>query len=265
MAFEHLLYESTDGVVTLTINRPQALNALNSDVIRELRDALARFHEAAHEHILVLTGATGEKAPSFVAGADIKEMAEMTEAEAMVFAQKGQAVTRLLSEGDKLTIAAVDGFALGGGCELALACDFIVASERSKLGQPEVKLGVIPGFGGTQRLARRVGVARATYLIATGRNVGADEARQIGLVDKVVPDGEALQAALKMACQMIGTVSLEAVGAARAVIREGFRVDMAEALHLEARAFARGFTTSDQREGMAAFVEKRPPHFKHRD
>ena len=265
MAFEHLKYESAEGVVTLTINRPHALNALNSGVIRELRDALARFHETSDEHILVLTGATGGKAPAFVAGADIKEMADMSEAAAMVFAQKGQAVTRLLSEGDKLTIAAVDGFALGGGCELALACDFIVASERSKLGQPEVKLGVIPGFGGTQRLARRVGVARATYLIATGGNVSAEEAKSYGLVDKVVPDGEALVASQKMARKMIDTVSLEAVGAARDVIREGFRVAMAEALHLEARAFAKGFTTSDQREGMAAFVEKRPAHFKHRD
>ena len=265
MAFEHLLYENTEGVVTLTINRPQALNALNSDVIRELRDALARFHDSADEHILVLTGASGGKAPAFVAGADIKEMAEMSEAEAMVFAQKGQAVTRLLSEGDKITIAAVDGFALGGGCELALACDFIVASQRSKLGQPEVKLGVIPGFGGTQRLSRRVGVARATYLIATGLNVGADEGFGYGLVDKVVPDGEALAASQKMARKMIDTVSLEAVGSARDVIREGFRVAMAEALHLEARAFAKGFTTADQREGMAAFVGKRKPHFTHMD
>ena len=258
MGFEHILYEVVDGVVTLTINRAEQLNALNRAVIQELREAVAQFQEASGEHVLVLTGA-GEKA--FVAGADIKEMAEMSEGEAFRFSQAGQAVTRALGEGEKVTIAAVNGFALGGGCELALACDWIIASQRARFGQPEVTLGVIPGFGGTQRLARRVGAARAKYLVCTGEIVKAEEALSLGLVDRVVEAGTALEVAQAMARKMVEGCSMSALREAKRVIENGSGVPLPEALHLEGKAFSACFSEADQREGMTAFMEKRPPKF----
>jgi len=258
MEYENLLYEVDGGVVILTINRPEQLNALNSAVIKELRTALARFHDASDQYVLILTG-SGEKA--FVAGADIKEMSEMSEAQAFSVSQAGQAVTRALGEGDKISIAAVNGFALGGGCELALACDWIVASERARLGQPEVTLGVIPGFGGTQRLARRVGKARAKYLVCTGDIVKAPEALSIGLVDKVVEAGTTLEVARKMARKMVVSCSVHAIKESKRVIEQGRPVPLPEALHLEATAFAASFTTADQTEGMEAFIDKRAPKF----
>ena len=188
-------------------------------------------------------------------------MATMSEEEALAFSKEGQAVVRLLALGSKLSIAAVDGFALGGGCEMAAACDFIVGSRSSRFGQPEIKLGVIPGFGGTQRLTRRVGESRARYLVLTGELIKGEEAHVIGLIDKLVEPGEALPSAFQLAEKMASEYSMAACRSAKRVIEEGMGLGLNEALDLEAKAFAACFTTEDQREGMAAFMEKRSPKF----
>ncbi len=259
MNFETLSAQASGGVLTLLIDRPKALNALNSQVISELHTAVERAQNDPEVHVIVLAGA-GEKA--FVAGADIKEMSAMTQDEAVEFARAGQAVVRLLAEGPKLSIAAVDGFALGGGCELAVACDWLIASEGSRFGQPEVKLGVIPGFGGTQRLTRRVGASRARYLVLSGDLVKAEDALALGLVDKVVERGQALETALAMAGKMTSEYSMLACRKAKEVIAAGEGKSLEEALELEAQAFGSMFTTHDQTEGMTAFLEKRPPRYE---
>ena len=259
MAFETLKVNSENGVSFIEIDRPKALNALNRKVLDELLEALQTFMADDSLHIVVLSG-SGEKA--FVAGADIREMAEMSEAEALEFSQAGQAVVRLLALGEKLSIAAVDGFALGGGCEMAVACDIVVGSRSSRFGQPEIKLGVIPGFGGTQRLTRRVGEARARYLVLTGEMVKGEEAHQIGLIDKLVDPGESASVALGLAKKMASEYSMLACKSAKEVMEAGKAVGLGDALDIEAAAFAKAFTTEDQREGMAAFMEKRLPDFK---
>lgn len=258
MSYETILWHGEEGVCTLKINRPHALNALNLQVLTELREALVAFEADDSLHIVVLAG-EGEKA--FVAGADILEMSEMSEEEAVAFSRSGQAVVRLLATGSKLSIAAVDGFALGGGCEMAVACDVIIASEGSRFGQPEVKLGVIPGFGGTQRLARRVGAARAKYLVLTGDLVKAEDALALGLVDKVVEKGQALETTLRLAKKMTSGYSMAACRKAKKSIDEGLTLSFEDALELEAKAFGSMFDTADQSEGMAAFMEKRAPKF----
>ena len=247
-----------DGVATLTIDRPDALNALNEQVLDELHDALTDFARDAAARVLVLTGA-GPK--SFVAGADIKQMVAMGPDEALAFARKGGSVCRLLADTPKPTLAAVNGFALGGGCELALSCDMIFASEKARFGQPEVRLGVIPGFGGTQRLARVVGPARALYLVLSGDSITAPEALSMGLVvrlyapDALLPEVTAIARTMATKC---GPLSL---AAAKEVTYDGLQGPLARGLDLEARRFASMFTTSEQKEGMAAFIEKRPARF----
>ena len=258
---ESVLVRDEAAVRVLTINRPKALNALNPAVIAGLGALLSEAGAAARRgevRALIVTGA-GEK--SFVAGADIAAMKDMDPAAASTFARAGQAVMDALAELPIPVIAAVGGFALGGGCELALACDFIYASENAKFGQPEVKLGVIPGFGGTQRLARRVGLARALELCLTGDTIDAAEALRIGLVNKVVPLAELLPAA-SAAARRIAEAGPLAVAEAKRVLHAGAGLPLAQACARVADAFAGLFASADQKEGMAAFLGKRRPEFR---
>jgi enoyl-CoA hydratase len=250
--------EKTGAVATVTVDRQKALNALNADVLDALARAVAELDADATVRVVIVTGA-GEKA--FVAGADIAAMAGMTVSQARAFAQKGGAVGDAIERSAKPWIAAVNGFALGGGCELALACDFVYASQAAKLGQPEVNLGVIPGFGGTQRLMRRVGIAKAKELIMTGDVIGADEALRIGLVDAVFEPAELLVKARATADKIASKGPL-AVGRAKQIMNLGQSMVLAHALSLEADTFASLFDTADQREGMKAFLEKRPAVFQ---
>jgi enoyl-CoA hydratase len=247
-----------DGPIsTLTIARPEKLNALNPQVVEEIRSAVIEVRTSATVRCLIVTGA-GDKA--FVAGADIAAMKDLDEAGARSFAEAGHNALAAIEALHVPAIAAVNGFALGGGCELALACDFIYASDKAKFGQPEVKLGVIPGFGGTQRLARRVGIAKARELVYTGTTIGAEEALRIGLANKVVPAAELMQAAQETAATIAAMGPL-AVHEAKRVLLEGEELPLAQANTLEIAAFARCFRTQDQKEGMTAFLEKRAAHF----
>jgi enoyl-CoA hydratase len=246
-----------DGAIsTLTVNRPESLNALDRATLEALAGAIDEV-AARKPRCLIVTGA-GDKA--FVAGADIAAMEPMTAAQAEAFGRLGQSAFAALEALPLPVIAAVNGFALGGGCELALACDFIYASDKAKLGQPEVKLGIIPGFGGTQRLARRVGLGMARELIYTGRMVGPEEALRIGLVNAVVPRRELMERVLETA-RAIASAGPNAIAAAKRVINAGIDRPLAAGLDLEAQAFGAGFGTNEQREGMRAFLEKREAKF----
>jgi enoyl-CoA hydratase len=255
--YETLLIEDRGPARIITINRPDALNALDADVVDELARAVEAAASVDSVRGVVLTGAGGK---AFVAGADIKSMSEMQPEQALAFAGKGHAVGELLEKLPKPSVAAVEGFALGGGCELALACDFIYASTKSKFGQPEVKLGVIPGFGGTQRMLRRVGVAKALQLCLTGEMFGAQEAHRLGLVAKIVEPGQAVDAAVST-IETIATMGPLAVAKCKAVIYRGADMPLDEANALEATAFSELFDTTDQKEGMAAFLAKRAAKF----
>jgi enoyl-CoA hydratase len=260
---EHVLVEQSDGIAVVTINRPDKLNALNTRVIAELSRALGGLGQGGDDgqpvRCAILTG----RGKAFVAGADIAEMASMTTVQAKRFAHAGQALCSLIEGLPFAVIAAVNGFALGGGCELALACDFIYAAEGAKLGQPEVTLGVIPGFGGTQRLLRRVGAARARELIYTGDMVTAEQALAMGLVSAVVPAAELLARVRDVALRIASRGPL-AVAAAKEVMLRGEGVDLPAACELEAHAFAGLFGSEDQNTRMAAFVEKKKPEFRGR-
>lgn len=258
--FKTITLLSENGVWWLTIQRPEALNALNADVLAEMSEALRTVGELPFEsaRALVITGA-GEKA--FVAGADIKELADLNEEDAVRFAERGQSVFQELSLMKIPVIAAVNGFALGGGCELALACDFIVASEKAKFGLPEVTLGLIPGFGGTVRLSRAVGIRRARELTYTGDMIGADEAQRMGLVNKVAPATE-LKAAVQGILEKILARAPLAVAAAKRSINRTWDLEIEEAHRFEAEHFGELFTSQDVREGTKAFIEKRKPSFQ---
>mgnify|MGYP001260407766 CR=1 FL=1 len=253
-----VLKERDGGVCVLTLNRPDKLNALNVEMLATLELALVELDNDSTVRCVVLTGA-GEKA--FVAGADIATMQDMTSMQAKSFSDMGHRVCARLERAHYPVIGAVNGFALGGGCELALACDFLYASEKAKFGQPEVNLGVIPGFGGTQRLSRRVGEARARELCFTGDVIDAAEALRVGLVNRVLPAGELLAAA-KATAAKICTKGPLAVGQAKRTILRGADVPLDIANELEAQAFATLFDTDDQREGMRAFLDKRTADFK---
>lgn len=257
MTYESFLFDKEDCFGILTINRPKALNALNSQVLKEL---LGFCQEMAHEpklRCLILKGA-GDKA--FVAGADIKEMNGMSEEEALSFARLGQSAFNALEALPMPVIAAVNGFALGGGLELALASDLILASETASFGLPEVTLGLLPAFGGTQRLARAVGLYKARELIYSGERYSATACVQMGLVNKVVPQGDLLAEAKKLA-SLIGQRGPLAVSAAKKAMNEGFDQLLSDGLKGEAALFGKLFLTQDQKEGVRAFVEKRPPNF----
>ncbi len=252
-----VLFGIEGNVGVITVNRPRQLNALNREVLENLRAVLEEASSNDVLRVLIITGA-GSKA--FVAGADIVEMAGMDAGEAKAFAEFGQSVFDAVENCPKPVIAAVNGYALGGGCELALACDIRIAAENARFGQPEVGLGIIPGFGGTQRLARLLGKAAAMDMILTGRAVGAEEALRMGLVSKVVPEGQALSEALAVASE-ISKKSPYAVGQAKKAISEGLLGALKDGLRLERELFAGCFSHPDREEGMRAFLEKRKAEF----
>ena len=249
----YVKYETKGQVGIITIDRPKALNALNSQVLDDLKEVLDGVDQE-EIRCLIVTG-SGEK--SFVAGADIAAMSTMTQAEAEAFGKKGNDIFRALEVFPIPTIAAVNGFALGGGCELSMSCDFRICSENAVFGQPEVGLGIIPGFGGTQRLARLVGMGRAKELIFTCDSIDAAEAYRIGLVNKVVPAEELMDTAKKMANKIAGNASY-AVSIAKAAINNGYDMDIHNAVEMEANLFGLTNATHDKTEGMTAFLERRP-------
>jgi enoyl-CoA hydratase len=257
MSYTTILKEIQGRVALITLNRPEALNALNSALISELNHALDELESNRDIGCIVLTGS----AKAFAAGADIKEMAELKYPQIYL--------DDLFSDSDRVAnrrkpiIAAVAGFALGGGCELALMCDFILAADNARFGQPEIKLGVLPGMGGTQRLTRAVGKAKAMEMCLTGRLIDAVEAERAGLVARIVPQAQLLEEALKVA-QTIAAKSLPVAMMVKESVNRAFEVSLAEGIRFERRVFHAAFASEDQKEGMAAFIEKREPTFKHR-
>jgi enoyl-CoA hydratase len=256
MAYENIIVESKGRVGIIRLNRPNALNALNRALIAELTQAINGFEKDDGVGCVLITGS--DKA--FAAGADIKEMADKTFIEAYGgnFAADWDSATRAR----KPIVAAVAGFALGGGCELAMHCDIIIAADTAKFGQPEIKLGVIPGIGGTQRLTRAVGKAKAMDLVLTGRMMDAAEAERSGLVARVVPAANLMDEAMKVA-ETIAGMSLPSVMAGKEAVNVAFETSLAEGVRFERRVFHSLFATDDQKEGMKAFVEKRKPEWKH--
>lgn len=257
MHLENLLLEIHEGIATITINRPAAMNAMNGTTLAELEGVVANIISTPSVRAAVLTGA-GEKA--FVAGGDISVLRDLTPSQARAMAQQAHRVFAAIEQSPKPFIAAVNGYALGGGCELAMACDIRIASETAKFGQPEINIGILPGFGGTQRLPRLVGKGRALELILTGDMIDAREALRIGLVNRVVqPEnlpGEARRLALKIAAK-----SLVAVKLCKEALGNGLEIEIGKACAYEAELFGFSFSTADQKEGMGAFLEKRPAAF----
>lgn len=257
MEYQNILFSVEDGIGLLTINRPKALNALNEATVTEMKDCVAKIAVNSDIKVLVITG-SGDK--SFVAGADIKEMAAKNPAEGRAWGIFGQNVFTEIEKLPQPVIAAINGFALGGGCELSCACDFRYASENAKFGQPEVGLGITPGFGGTQRLTRVVGRGYAKELIYTGGMIDAQEAHRIGLVNKVVPQAELMDVVMKVAKKIARNAPV-AVQMSKAAINNGVNCDVVTGISYEAEVFGLCFATTDQKEGMGAFVEKRKPAF----
>jgi len=257
MSYETILLEVQGRVGLITLNRPQALNALNAQLVSELNQALDGLEADPQIGCIVLTGSR----KAFAAGADIKEMAELTYPQIYL--------DDLFSDSDRIAnrrkpiIAAVSGFALGGGCELALMCDFILAADNAKFGQPEINLGVLPGMGGTQRLTRAVGKAKAMELCLSGRMMGAEEAERAGVVARIVPKEQLLEEALKVAAQ-IARKSVPVAMMVKESINRAFEVSLSEGVRFERRVFHAAFATEDQKEGMAAFIAKREAQFKDR-
>ncbi len=257
--FNNLKLEIADQIAVLTISRPAALNALNSETLDELDVALTEIEAMDDVKVLILTGGPDKKDnpyKSFVAGADIAEMVNFTAAEARAFGMKASVPFFKLMNMRQVTIAAVNGFALGGGCEISMACDIRIAADNAIFGQPECGLGIIPGFGGTQRLARLVGMGRAKEMIFTCDNIDAAEAYRIGLVNKVVAKEELMDTAKKMAAKIVSKGSY-AVSIAKAAINNGYDMDIKNAVEMEANLFGITCSTHDKAEGMGAFLEKR--------
>ncbi len=252
-----VLTEKKDSVAVLTINRPDALNALSSEVLGELDKAFEELQQDPEVNVIVLTGA----GRAFVAGADVAEMADLNMVEGREFGNIGQNLFRRIEKSEKPTIAAINGFALGGGLELAMCCDIRIASEAALMGQPEVGLGITPGFSGTQRLTKIVGRGRAAQMILTAENIGAAEALSYGLVNRVVPPEELMDEAMKMA-QTIASKAPLAVRWANSAIKRGMEVDLDSGIAIEADLFGMCFATEDQKEGMHAFLERRKAEFK---
>jgi len=257
MSYETIIVETRGHVGLIRLNRPQALNALNSALIRELSQAVDAFEADSDIRCMLITGS--EKA--FAAGADIKEMVDKTFKEA--FLGNFMASWHCVAQARKPTIAAVAGFALGGGCELAMQCDIIIAADNAKFGQPEIKLGVIPGIGGTQRFTRAVGKAKAMEIMLTGRMMDAAEAERSGLVARIVPAASLMEEAMKVA-ETIASMSLPSVLAAKEAVNAAFETSLAEGVRFERSIFHSLFATADQKEGMAAFIAKRPPKFENK-
>ncbi len=260
MTYQNIVLEHVEAgkIAVLTVNRPQALNALNAATLDELANVLARVAADPEVRVLLITGA-GEKA--FIAGADITAMQGMSALEAQAFSEKGQRVMQAIEALPIPVIALVNGYALGGGCELAMSCDWIIAAERAVFGQPEVNLGIPPGFGGTQRLSRLVGRSLALELVITGRQIKADEALRIGLVNEVVPPEQLTEKGLATA-RLIAAKAPVAVRVSKQAVQRGLDLDLANGCVLETSLFAFAFGTADRQEGMTAFVEKRAPNFE---
>jgi len=258
MSYQYMLFEVKDNIALVTFNRPEALNALSPDVIREFGDILDKIRADESIAAVILTGA-GDKA--FVAGADIKVMMNQTPLEARYFSALGQEAVLKMEGLLQPVICAVNGFALGGGLEIALGCDFIYASEKARFGQPEINLGIIPGFGGTQRLSRLVGKNLAKELCMTGEMVDAQRALAVGLVNKVVPHDQLMVEAMKTA-KVIASKSRSAIRAVKQVIDRGVQIELRSGLALEVETFGTLRSSIDAQEGLTAFVEKRKPEFK---
>ena len=253
--YQTIRFEKQDSIAIITINRPEALNALNSTVVGELEQVISEVETgvaAGEIFAMILTG----EGRSFVAGADIGEQYPMDVAAGRKWGQRGSAIFRRIEKLEIPTIAAVNGFALGGGCEIAMSCDIILASEKAKFGQPEVGLGITPGFSGTQRLPRRVGIAKAKELIFSGKMIKADEAKEMGLVNAVFAPEELMNGAVAMAKSFTVNAPI-AVKYAKACIDRGMQMDIDDGIALENELFAMCFATADQKEGMSAFLEKR--------
>ncbi|RJQ77338.1 MAG: enoyl-CoA hydratase/isomerase family protein [Desulfobacteraceae bacterium] len=260
MTYNNIIVESSQGVATVTFNRPKYLNALSSELLAEFSQALETLDANEDVRVLVLTGA-GDKA--FVAGADITELARLDTLKAKVFIQSGIAVINQLAEMPIPVIAAANGFALGGGLEIAMACDFIYAAQTASFGQPEIKLGLIPGYGGTQRLPRVIGSGPAKELLFTGKTISAEEARRLGIVNSVIPPEKLMDEVMAIAREMAskGRVALRAM---KQAVNHGLNVDLASGLRIETDAFAICMASSDAKEGTSAFLEKRKPVFNGR-
>ncbi len=258
MSYENVLFEKKNSIAYVTVNRPKVLNALNMATMEELRTAFTDAKNDASIRVAILTG-SGEKA--FIAGADIGELAKQDAVSGKEYTHRGQSVLDLIENLGKPVIACINGFALGGGCEIAMACTMRLASENAKLGQPEVKLGIIPGYGGTQRLPRLVGKGRAMQLILSGEMITAQEAHRMGLVNEVTPIAELIPRAEAIAQKIIANSPL-AVQYSMEAVNRGFDMPLSDALYLEAVLFSVACSSEDKKEGTAAFLAKRPPQFK---
>jgi enoyl-CoA hydratase len=257
MEYSTIIFEVKENIGYITINRPNSLNALNTEVLEELDHVFHYISRADEVKCVIVTGA----GRAFVAGADISQMSRLNTIEGREMAIQGQRVMEFIENLDKTVIAAINGFALGGGCELAMACDIRFASEKAKFGQPEVNLGIIPGYGGTQRLSRLVGKGMAKYLILGAEIISAEEAHRIGLVQKVVPPEELLTEAEKFAKLVVSKAPI-AVKMAKTAINNGINLDLRSGVAFEAEAYVSTFCSEDRVEGMKAFIEKRDPKFK---
>ncbi|WP_342366631.1 enoyl-CoA hydratase-related protein [Clostridium aminobutyricum] len=259
MMYENLKFEVKENIAYITINRPKAMNALNVEVLNELYEAFTEVEKNGEIRAAIVTG----EGKAFVAGADIAQMHAIDPIGGRTMIATGHKVMNYIEAIEKPVIAAINGFALGGGCELAMACDIRVASEKAKFGQPEVNLGIIPGFGGTQRLPRLVGKSMAKYLIMTADMINAEEAYRIGLVEKVVPAEELIDAAEKIAKTILAKAPI-AIAITKTTINNGYNMDMRAGSALEVEAFTASFASQDKTEGMSAFLEKRTPNFQNK-
>uniref|UniRef100_A0A7V3RI71 Crotonase n=1 Tax=candidate division WOR-3 bacterium TaxID=2052148 RepID=A0A7V3RI71_UNCW3 len=258
MAYKYIIIEVKDRVGILKVNRPEVLNAVNTETILEIESAMKEFNENKDVRVIIITG----EGKSFVSGSDISRLAQMDSLMAREYSQIGQRVLDFIENMEKPVIAAVNGYALGSGCEIAMACDIRIASEKAKFGQPEVKLGLIPGHAGTQRLARLVGIGKAKELIFTGDMIDAQEAYNIGLVNKVVPAENLLEEAMNIAKKIIDNAGPNAVKIAKTVLNRGVDANLKTANSYETEAFSILFSTEEAKEGMKAFLEKRKPNWK---
>ena len=255
---DNILLEKKEAFAVLTVNRPKSLNALNSATLLEIQNAVKEIEEDDSIKAVILTG-SGEKA--FVAGADISEMSDLNTVEAYEFGKRGQETFSMIEKSSKFYIAAVNGFALGGGCEISMACDMRIASDNAKFGIPEVSLGVIPGFGGTQRLPKLVGLGRAKEMLATGGMIKSDKALEWGLVNSVYPLGTLMEEAEKLAKKIVQNSSY-AIASGIEAMNQSTQIKLEDGLELEALIFSKAFSYPDQKEGMKAFLEKRKANFK---
>lgn len=257
MTYKNIVVEKRNGIATITMNRPQVLNALDKNTVEELTAAVQELEQDQSIQVAILTG----KEKAFIAGADIKQMQSMNSMQAKSFATLGHHLLSRIEHSRLPYIAAINGYALGGGCEVMMACDLIIASSSAKIGQPEINLGIHPGFGGTQRLPRFVGVTKAKELLLTGDTIDAQEALRIGLINKVVDPDKLMDETMKLAQKILSKSTLQ-TAFIKDLVNTGANIDLPSACALEIAMFSASFSTEDQKEGMTAFLEKRKPLFK---